>query len=155
MTAARAVAALLEGLSITFRKLWEKPRTIEYPDVEPPHDRWRGVHGLFFTEDATEELCVSCDLCARVCPAQAISMEGKENPDGSKTLTRFDVDLGRCVYCGFCEEVCPVEAIRLTPSWDYVSRDRAGLVLHKEDLLEIGRMNQEREGRPGWKGPAE
>ncbi len=137
----KGLFALLKGLWMTGVQFFSKTETIQYPEAVPPATRWRGVHGLFFTQDVKEELCVSCCLVARVCPAQAISMEGREKEDGDKVLERFDVDLGRCVYCGFCEEVCPVEAIRLTPSWDYVGRDRSSLVLHKEDLVEIGRIS--------------
>lgn len=141
----RGLAAILEGLGVTLRHLGKKPVTVEYPDRKPfTGIRWRGVHGLFFTDDKETELCVSCHLCARVCPAACISMEGHVEEDRTKKLHIFDVDLGRCIYCGYCEEVCPVDAIRLTTSTDYTVRNRADFVLHKEDLLAVGRAAMER-----------
>lgn len=141
----RALIATAQGFAVTLANLFRPPETIRYPDEKPPiTDRWRGIHGLFFNADATEELCVSCNLCARVCPAQAIEMEGRELPDGRKELIRFDVDLGRCVFCGFCEEVCPVEAIRLTPAYEFSVLSRDEMILKKEDLVRIGKRAQEK-----------
>lgn len=138
--------ALLKGFAVTLRNLLFMPvETVRYPEERwPVSDRWRGIHGLFYEGDRTEELCVSCCLCARICPAQAISMEGRELPAGTKVLVRFDVDLGRCVFCGFCEEVCPVEAIRLTPAYEFSTLTREEMVLGKEDLLRIGRRAAEK-----------
>lgn len=136
----QAVRAILTGLLVTLREFFKAPITVQYPEARPfTGHRWRGVHGLFFTKDVTEELCISCHLCARVCPAVCIEMEGHVKEDGSKYLHRFDVDLGRCIYCGYCEEVCPVDCIRLTTSTDYTVRTRPNFVLHKEDMLTVAR----------------
>jgi len=141
----KSAAGLVDGFAVTLKNLFAPPETVRYPDEKPAiSDRWRGIHGLFFHEGATEELCVSCCLCARVCPAQAIEMEGREKPDGRKELVAFDVDLGRCVFCGFCEEVCPVEAIRLTPAYEFSTLTREEMVLHKDDLIRIGKRAQEK-----------
>lgn len=134
------VRALVVGLGVTLREFFKPAITVQYPEQRPfTGVRWRGVHGLFFTKNLNEELCVSCHLCARVCPAVCIEMEGHVEPDGTKRLHKFDVDLGRCIYCGYCEEVCPVDCIRLTTSTDYTVRQRTDFVLHKEDLLSIGK----------------
>lgn len=141
----RDLIAFVKGFAVTIENLFAPPETIRFPEERPAvSDRWRGIHGLFFTEDVTEELCVSCCLCARVCPAQAIEMEGRERPDGRKELVRFDVDLGRCVFCGFCEEVCPVEAIRLTPAYEFSTLTREEMVLKKDDLIRIGKRAMEK-----------
>lgn len=47
-----------------------------------------------------------CDLCARVCPAEAIRAQGD----------RLVVDRDRCEACGLCVGACPVDAIRLPGS---------------------------------------
>ncbi len=149
------IRAIFTGMALTFRELFVRPVTVQYPEIKPfTGTRWRGVHGLFFTENLKEELCVSCHLCARVCPAVCIEMEGHHEPDGPKKLHKFDVDLGRCIYCGYCEEVCPVDAIRLTTSNDYSSRLRSNLVLHKEDLLSVGQsaMTRGENGALGIRG---
>lgn len=151
----QAVRAILTGLLVTLREFFKSPITVQYPEARPfTGQRWRGVHGLFFTKDVTEELCISCHLCARVCPAVCIEMEGHVKEDGSKYLHRFDVDLGRCIYCGYCEEVCPVDCIRLTTSTDYTVRRRPDFVLHKEDMLTIAKaaMSRGEHGALGVRG---
>jgi NADH-quinone oxidoreductase subunit I len=140
-----AVRSILVGMFVTFREFFNRPVTVQYPEAKPfTGKRWRGVHGLFFTDKLNEELCVSCHLCARICPAVCIKMDGHVEPDGTKKLHTFDVDLGRCIYCGYCEEVCPVDAIRLTTSSDYTVRQRDDFVLHKDDLLTVGRSAMKR-----------
>lgn len=146
------VKAILTGLATTFGELFNKPVTVAYPEVKPfTGQRWRGVHGLFFTDQYSEELCVSCHLCARICPAVCIDMDGHVEADGVKRLHKFDIDLGRCIYCGYCEEVCPVDAIRLTTSTDYTVRNRKDFVLRKDDLLRIGQDAMKRH-EPGALG---
>jgi len=46
--------------------------------------------------------CTGCTMCARACPAEAISGAVKE---------RHDIDAGKCVKCGKCEDVCKFGAV--------------------------------------------
>jgi len=58
------------------------------------------------------ELCVNCDVCAPVCPNEAISM-------GAEI---YEIDPARCTECvghfpdPQCVEVCPVECIDPDPA---------------------------------------
>lgn len=47
-------------------------------------------------------LCAACGLCMRVCPAEAISVNGVAK-----------IDASRCTACGQCVAECPQEAISL------------------------------------------
>jgi len=48
------------------------------------------------------QLCKSCGICARVCPAGAIKGEKK---------VPYAIDQEKCVKCGACMEKCPFKAI--------------------------------------------
>jgi Na+-translocating ferredoxin:NAD+ oxidoreductase subunit B len=45
--------------------------------------------------------CISCGICAKVCPFDAASLEGN--------LSRIDID--KCRVCGLCVTKCPTRAI--------------------------------------------
>lgn len=49
---------------------------------------------------------ISCDTCARRCPANAIVMTAKD-ADDPKSLKFPAVDTERCIGCGACEYFCP------------------------------------------------
>ncbi|MCO4754742.1 MAG: 4Fe-4S binding protein [Bacteriovoracaceae bacterium] len=61
--------------------------------------------------------CVSCNLCAEICPTKAISVEVESKIQMPTTLTSgpapksFKINEGLCLECSLCEEVCPVDAI--------------------------------------------
>ena len=76
------------------KNLFKKPATTQYP-FEPAQypERMRGHIRIEI------ENCISCGLCMRSCPSQAIRVDRKA---GTWTIERFD-----CVQCGFCVATCP------------------------------------------------
>lgn len=53
----------------------------------------------------TEELCVACGCCVKVCPLHAIFVS-----HGIKAV----VDTEKCVGCGKCAKECPASVIEIT-----------------------------------------
>ena len=109
--------ALAKGFSVTFRNLWRKSTTENYPD-EPVHfqPRYRGIHVLHRDEEGLEK-CVACFLCAAACPARCIYIEAAENTEEKRISAAeryalvYNIDYSRCIFCGYCVESCPTDAI--------------------------------------------
>lgn len=51
----------------------------------------------------SDEKCVACGICARICPVNAITGENKKPP--------FRIHQDVCIKCGACISKCPVDAI--------------------------------------------
>lgn len=57
------------------------------------------------------EHCVSCGACARICPMEAIHLDGPASkPGGRKTARVLE---SRCIGCGVCTAACKFGALRL------------------------------------------
>jgi NADH-quinone oxidoreductase subunit I len=132
---ARAVTGLCEAFATVLRHLFRRPVTEEYPDYKRPLPARSRARIILTRDPDGEERCVSCFLCAAVCPVSCISMAGAEREDGRRWAPWFRINFARCIYCGFCEEACPTLAIQLTPDYETCSYDVLTLVAEKADLL--------------------
>jgi NADH-quinone oxidoreductase subunit I len=130
-----AIKAIGTGFATTFKHLFRKPITEQYPEYKRPlPERSRARIVLTRNPDGNER-CVACYLCSAVCPVNCISMQSAEKDNGRRYARWFRINLGRCIYCGFCEEACPTSAIQLTPDFENCQRDILSLVFEKKDLL--------------------
>lgn len=85
------------------RNLFSSPATRNYPAVVRPS--FDGERGRLVIE---EDKCIYCGICARKCPANAITVTKK--PDQSWQFERF-----RCVLCAACVEACPKKCLHMAP----------------------------------------
>ena len=133
---------LARGFSVTFRNMWRKTTTENYPD-EPVHfqSRYRGIHVLQRDEEGLEK-CVGCFLCAAACPARCIYIEAAENTSdqrisaGERYASVYNIDYSRCIFCGYCVEACPTDAITHGHDFELATYDINSLIYRKEQLLE-------------------
>ena len=134
------IRPLLIGFATTFKYLFKKPVTINYPDQKMPmFPKYRGKQVLMRDENGLEK-CVACGLCAVACPADAIYLEAAENDGtvqaGPRYASVYQIHKTRCIFCGYCEEACPVQAIVLGPEYELSDTSREKFIYTKEKLLE-------------------
>ncbi len=126
---------ILKGLSVTFKNLFRKSNTVQYPEERlPQHPRFRGEEFAWY-----EERCTGCASCAKYCPLGIIRIitdpSGEASAEGGNySIEAFDIDLGRCMYCGLCVEACPYDALFMGSGFERGKYERKGLVIPLEEL---------------------
>lgn len=101
--------------------LLKGPFTREYPKARVPvPEDFRGRHILY------PERCISCGLCERDCPADAIELVETVE----KRLPIFHLDL--CIFCFQCADSCPRNAIESSTLFEISSTKREELILKPE-----------------------
>ncbi len=135
--------AIFGGLRITFKHLFKKKATVNYPEETREHSKFfRGVHVLKRDAEGREN-CTACGLCAVACPAEAITMVAEERKKGEEHLYReekyaaeYNINMLRCIFCGLCEEACPKDAIYLTDRIAPSNYERGKFIFTKDMLVE-------------------
>ncbi|HAG50586.1 MAG: hypothetical protein A2X87_04105 [Deltaproteobacteria bacterium GWC2_42_51] len=136
----------IKGLSLTFKYNVSRTITMRYPDEEKwlPYQRFRGLHTLN-RDSQGRELCVACELCAKVCPTQCITVIPMEDvgtdlksvPRGisDRIAKVYEINLVRCLFCGFCEDACPTTAIRMGRDYELACFTLDCAIADKKKLL--------------------
>jgi ech hydrogenase subunit F len=113
----------------SLRNLVSRPVTRRYPTEIRP--RFAGARG---TIEFDVDTCVFCMLCARRCPAAAITVSREDRYFAIEQLT--------CIGCGVCVEVCNKGSLTMSVN------SRA---VHTR--AEVGPQGQ-RPGHEEWRKPA-
>jgi formate hydrogenlyase subunit 6/NADH:ubiquinone oxidoreductase subunit I len=89
-----------EMTKTALKTVLSRPATILYP-FEPAKktDLSRG-HVVF---DGSK--CISCGICMKKCPAQAIEVKKEEKS--------WQIDRFRCIVCSSCVDTCPVKCLSM------------------------------------------
>jgi ech hydrogenase subunit F len=106
--------AFFEMARIAMGTLFRSPATRKYPAVAAKKTPLSRGH---VTID--ESRCISCKICMKKCPAEAICVD-KE----AKTWT---IDRLRCVVCNCCVEVCPVHCLFMDTTYSPALTEHGGI----------------------------
>jgi NADH-quinone oxidoreductase subunit I len=131
----KGIRSLLGGLSVTWKVLWERKVTSQYPenrDTLVISDRFRAELEMPH-DDKNEHACTACGICQMNCPNGTIQVISKtiDLPDGKKKkiLDRYVYDLGMCTFCNLCVITCPSDAIRFSNKFENASFTRGKLIM--------------------------
>lgn len=129
-----ALKSLLGGMRVTWKELWIKKVTMEYPENRKElhiSDRWRSE--LIMPHDENNEhACTACGICMINCPNGTINVIPTtiETEDGKKkkVLDKHMWDYGSCTFCNLCVITCPSNAIIFNNNFEGAVYDRSKLV---------------------------
>ena len=107
------IKSLLLGMSVTWKELWTKKVTQQYPENN-------------------EHACTACGICQMNCPNGTIVVTSQmiETEDGKKKkiLDTYQWDLGMCTFCNLCVITCPQDAIKFDNTFENAVFTRSKLV---------------------------
>jgi len=136
-----ALPEILTGMKTVIRNVFRKKETVSYPEVRRrPFPRYKGRHILDRHPDGLEK-CIGCELCAGVCPADAIYVVAAENAPGERFSPGeryaqiYQMNYLRCIFCGLCVEACPTQALLMTTEYELSGSSREELIYTKDRLI--------------------
>lgn len=131
-----AVVTLAIGFGVTFRHLFTKSVTLQYPD-----ERWDMPDRSRMRLQMDWEDCIGCFKCARACPVDCIHItttkvpkdfdqlgETKNGTQKRLLVEQFDIDMSECMYCALCVYPCPEDCLYMTPEYEFSVCDRDELI---------------------------
>ncbi len=115
-----------------FQNLFSKPMTVRFPHESIPiSDGYRGEHEYNMGK------CISCGLCAKICPNRAIEMvDAPKKYKDKYPKTYPKIDLGKCCFCGLCQDICAKDAIRLTKNVFLSTFDPSNIIKYPDPKTE-------------------
>jgi NADH-quinone oxidoreductase subunit I len=139
--------SLLAGMAVTIRYFIKPVVTVQYPrqkiEMSPAY---RGYPRLLLDSETQTHRCIACEMCARICPSQLISVEGIKLPGAKQKVPYTYVhEHYYCSLCGLCIEVCPTTALEYSREYRLAGFRREDAVI---DHLTLLRERQQAAGLP-------
>ncbi|MCE5297716.1 MAG: 4Fe-4S binding protein [Methanoregulaceae archaeon] len=106
--------AFFEMAKTAIRTVVSRPATLMYP-ARP--GKKTGLSRGHVVIDPSR--CISCGMCMKKCPSEAICVEKDERI--------WRIDRLRCVVCNSCIEVCPVKCLRMDLQYSPALLSHSGL----------------------------
>lgn len=135
---------IAKGMALTFKHLFRKPITTQYPEERLTVSRRTRGNELVWDK----ERCTGCATCAKSCPEGCIEIITSRGEENNYIVDKLEVDMGRCIFCGLCVEACPFEALFMGYAYERARYRRQELVMDKEGLLLSGERQPSGYARP-------
>jgi len=146
--------SLLAGMAVTIRYFVKPIVTVQYPREKiQMSPRYRGYPQFVIDPETGTHKCIACEMCARICPSQLITVAGTKFPgEKQKRATRYVHEHQYCSLCGLCVEVCPTAALEFSAVYRLAGFSREDFVF---DHLILLQARQQTAGLPVTKVPTE
>lgn len=130
--------SLLAGMAVTIRYFVKPIVTVQYPRAKiQMSPRYRGYPQFIIDPETHTHKCIACEMCARICPSQLITVEGVKFPgEKQKRATKYIHEHQYCSLCGLCVEVCPTSALEFSKVYRLAGYTREDCVLDHLTLLQ-------------------
>jgi len=123
--------SLLAGMAVTIRYFVKPIVTVQYPRQKiQMSPRYRGYPQFIIDPETKTHKCIACEMCARICPSQLITVEGvKLIGAKQKVPLVYRHEHQYCSLCGLCVEVCPTAALEYSQEYRLVGYRREDCVI--------------------------
>jgi NADH-quinone oxidoreductase subunit I len=130
--------SLLAGMAVTIRYFVKPIVTVQYPREKlQMSPRYRGYPQFVIDPETKTHKCIACEMCARICPSQLITVEGTKFPgEKQKRATKYLHEHQYCSLCGLCVEVCPTSALEFSTDYRLAGYRREDCVIDHLPLLQ-------------------
>lgn len=144
-----SIYTAMVGMKITFKHLFAKNVTNQYPNVDARVKSGTAVMPSYARNkvDFIPEACTACNLCVKACPVNCIEIESFKVAEGDPDqptmsngkprkfwVSKYNIDFGKCCYCGLCVNACTFDAIKMTDYYEYATYDRKNLYYEMSDM---------------------
>jgi formate hydrogenlyase subunit 6/NADH:ubiquinone oxidoreductase subunit I len=139
--------SLLAGMAVTIRYFVKPIVTVQYPRQKlQMSSNYRGYPQFVLDPETLTHRCIACEMCARICPSQLITVAGIKFPgEKQKRATQYIHAHQYCSLCGLCVEVCPTTALEFSKVYRLADYRREDCVI---DHLSLLQKRQQAEGVP-------
>ena len=111
---------MINMLKLITNNFFSKKKTRLFP-AAPEREAFERSRGRIVFD---EKSCILCSICARRCPADAITVE--------RSTGKWELDAFRCIICGECVAACPKKSITMSTQRRNGSEDLVIETFHVE-----------------------